>query len=139
MAYTATVTMCDESKSPVTAIFEPFEYNAITSTLVDSARNAQGYAVGAVIREDVAKIEMKWDRITPEEWSKMLKCFNSKYSVDGITGNFYRYVRFLNQTTNEFEVRKFYVSDRKAGIARRDPNTGAISHYVGASFSLVEV
>jgi len=139
MAYIPTITMCTEAKSPVTIIAEPFEYTAITSTIVDSARNAQGYAVGAVIREDVAKVDMKWDRISPYEWSKLLKCFNSKYTTDGVTGNFYRYIRFLNQTTNDFEIRRFYVSDRKAGVARRDPTSGAIHYYAGASLSLVEV
>ncbi len=39
---------------------EPSTYNATTSTIVDSARNVIGYVVGAVVRHDVAKIEMSW-------------------------------------------------------------------------------
>jgi hypothetical protein len=39
---------------------EPSTYNATTSTIVDSARNVQGYVVGSVVRPNVAKIEMTW-------------------------------------------------------------------------------
>ena len=35
---------------------EPSSYSGNTATLVDSARNAQGVTVGAVIRDDVGKI-----------------------------------------------------------------------------------
>ena len=39
---------------------EPSEYKANTATLVDSARNVQGYVIGSVVRNDVAKVELKW-------------------------------------------------------------------------------
>ena len=39
---------------------EPSTYNATTSTIVDSARNVQGKVVGAVVRHNVAKIELSW-------------------------------------------------------------------------------
>ena len=37
---------------------EPSTYSANTATLVDSARNVQGKMIGAVIRDDVAKVEL---------------------------------------------------------------------------------
>ena len=43
---------------------EPSTYNATTSTIVDSARNVQGRVVGAVVRHDVAKIELSWKYLT---------------------------------------------------------------------------
>ena len=43
---------------------EPSTYNATTSTIVDSARTVQGRVVGAVVRHDVAKIELSWKYFT---------------------------------------------------------------------------
>ena len=40
-----------------TPIPDPSVYNATTSTVVDSARNVQGVMVGAVIRDDIAKVD----------------------------------------------------------------------------------
>lgn len=113
---------------------EPSEYNGTTATLVDSARNAQGVVVGAVIRSDVAKVEMKWNYLTPTQWSDILK----KFSPDN-GGAFYNNVTFLNQVTNDWTTRKMYVSDRKAGLFMRNKTTGAVQGYTGASLSLVEV
>ena len=109
---------------------EPSTYNATTSTIVDSARNVSGYVVGAVVRHDVAKIEMSWKYLTAQQWATILSLF---------TRSFYNDVRFLNQATNGYETRLFYVSDRTAGMWRRDPKTGAVMGYTGCSLSLVEV
>ena len=51
---------------------EPSSYSAVTSTIVDSARNVQGYVVGSVIRPDVAKIELSWKYLTAREWANIL-------------------------------------------------------------------
>lgn len=109
---------------------EPSTYNATTSTIVDSARNVSGYVVGAVVRNDVAKIELTWKYLTAYQWSQILSLFSS---------SFYNDVRFLNQVTNEYTTRTMYVSDRNAGVWRRDPVSGAVMGYTGASLSLVEV
>ena len=110
---------------------EPSTYNATTSTIVDSARNVQGRVVGAVVRHDVAKIEMTWKYLTAYQWSQILSLF---------TNSFYNRVRFWNQTTNDYDdTRTFYVSDRTAGMWRRDPQTGAVMGYTNCSLSLVEV
>lgn len=109
---------------------EPSTYSATTSTIVDSARNVQGVVVGAVVRSDVAKVELTWRYLTADKWAQILSLF---------TSSFYNDVRFLNQTTNGYTTRTMYVSDRTAGMWRRDPQTGAVMGYTNCSLSLVEV
>ena len=109
---------------------EPSTYTATTSTIVDSARNVSGYVVGAVIRSDVAKIELTWRYLTAQQWANILSLFS---------GSFYNDVRFLNQVTNREDTRTMYVSDRNAGMWRRDPQTGEVMGYTNCSLSLVEV
>lgn len=109
---------------------EPSTYEAVTSTIVDSARNVAGYVVGSVVRSDVAKVSLTWRYLTAEQWATILSLF---------TNSFYNDVRFLNQATNRYEVRTMYVSDRQGGIFRRHPETGVVMGYTNCSLSLVEV
>lgn len=109
---------------------EPSTYNAVTSTIVDSARNVGGYVVGSIVRHDVAKIELSWKYLTVEQWANVLSLFSD---------SFYNDVRFFNQTTGTYDVRTMYVSDRNASAWRRDPRTGKVMGWTGASLSLVEV
>ena len=103
---------------------EPSSYAGNTSTLVDSARNAQGVVVGAVIRDDVGKVEMSWKYLTVKQWADILKCFSIARGCQDI---------------GDWTTRKMYVSDRKASMFRRDPKTGEVLGYTDASLSLVEV
>lgn len=112
---------------------EPSEYSATTATIVDSARNAYGVVIGAVIRENVAKVSLKWNFITPDRWAALLAQFDGTRG-----GNFYRDVTFFNQDTNSWETREMYISDRNASIFMRNDD-GSIKGYTGATFSLVEV
>ena len=109
---------------------EPSSYNAVTSTIVDSGRNVEGKVVGSVVRHDVAKIELSWKYLTAQEWANILSLF---------TDSFYNDVRFMNQVTNNYDVRTMYVSDRNAGMWRRHPETGEIMGYTNCTLSLVEV
>ena len=109
---------------------EPSEYSANTSTIVDSARNVSGYVIGSVIRNDVAKVELKWRYLTAQQWASVLSLF---------TNNFYNSVTFFNQSTADYTTRQMYVGDRKAGIWRRHPETGEVMGFVDCSLSLVEV
>ena len=109
---------------------EPSEYSASTSTLVDSARNVAGYVIGSVIRSDVAKVELKWRYLTARQWASVLSLF---------TDNFYNDVTFFNQATAGYTTRQMYVGDRKAGMWRRHPETGAVLGFTDCSLSLVEV
>ena len=112
------------------ALPEPSEYSANTSTLVDSARNVSGYVVGAVVRSDVAKVELKWRYLTARQWADILSLFSD---------NFYNQVRFFNQSTADYTTRQMYVGDRKAGMWRRNPATGEVMGFVDCALSLIEV
>ena len=112
------------------ALPEPSEYNANTSTLVDSARNVSGYVIGAVVRSDVAKVELKWRYLTAQQWASVLSLF---------TNSFYNDVTFFNQATAQYTTRQMYVGDRKAGMWRRHPETGEVLGFVDCSLSLIEV
>jgi hypothetical protein len=109
---------------------EPSEYSGNTSTIVDSGRNVSGYVIGSVVRHDVAKVELKWRYLTVAQWASVLSLF---------THNFYNNVTFFNQATGSYTTRQMYVSDRKAGMWRRHPETGEVMGWTGCSLSLVEV
>ena len=109
---------------------EPSTYSGVTSTIVDSARNVNGKVVGSVVRNDLAKIELSWRYLTAAQWARILSCF---------TNNFYNSVTFFNQATGEYTTRTMYVSDRNAGMWRRDPINGSVMGWTNCSLSLVEV
>lgn len=109
---------------------EPSSYEGTTSTIVDSGRNVQGKVVGAVVRNDVAKVTMSWNYLTAKQWATILSLF---------TANLYCSVRFYNQVTAGYTTRQMYVSDRTAEMWRRSPNNGSIMGWTGAKLSLVEV
>ena len=112
------------------ALPEPSTYSALTSTIVDSARNVNGVVVGSVVRNDVAKVELSWRYLTAQQWANVLSLFNN---------NFYNDVRFFNQATAGYTTRQMYVGDRKAGMWRRDPHTGEVLGFTECSLALVEV
>lgn len=110
---------------------EPSTYVGTTATIVDSARNVNGRVVGAVVRNDVAKVELTWRYLTARQWATILSLFNN---------SFYNDVRFYNQATASYTTRTMYVGDRtSAGMWRRDPVTGEVLGWTNCSLSLVEV
>ena len=109
---------------------EPSAYSANTATLVDSARNVQGYVIGSVIRNDVAKVELSWRYLTVEQWARICSLFNR---------SFYNNVTFFNQATGTYETRQMYVGDRKAGMWRRHPVSKEVMGWTECKLSLVEV
>ena len=126
MAFRALVTV-DKYAFP-----EPSTYSGNTSTLVDSARNVQGEMVGTVIREDVAKIEISWRYLTVEQWANILKCFKG-------SDKFINMVEFFDQSVGGWVTKPMYVSDRKAGMWRRSPETGEVLGWTDCSLSLIGV
>ena len=109
---------------------EPSTYDAVTSTIVDSARNVSGYVVGSVVRNNVAKIDLSWKYLTAQQWATILSLF---------TNSFYNEVRFYNQATASYTTRTMYVSDRSSGMWRRDPSSGAVLGWTNCTLALVEV
>ena len=121
----------------------PSDYIGNTATIVDSARNTDGYMIGTVIRNGVAKIQMKWNFITADDWAAMLKQFEPDCG-----GAFVRSVTFFNQTSAQLETRDMYVGDRTSSgsfLLYNAENTPDAAHiglprgYLGAQFSLIEV
>ena len=113
---------------------EPSKYSGNTSTLVDSARNVQGMMIGAVIRDDIAKVEISWKYLTVEQWARIQKCFRQSSG-----GKFINLVTFFDQSAGGWVTREMYVSDRKAGMWRRHPETGDVLGWTECSLSLIEV
>lgn len=113
---------------------EPSVYSGNTSTLVDVARNVEGRMIGSVIRDDVGKVEISWRYLTVEQWARIQKCFRQSSG-----GNFVNLVSFFDQSVGGWVTKEMYVSDRKAGMWRRDPDTGDVLGWTECSLSLIEV
>ena len=113
---------------------EPSAYSGNTSTLVDSARNAQGVMIGAVLRDDVAKVEISWKYLTVEQWARVQKCFRQSSG-----GKFINLVSFFDQSVGGWVTKEMYVIYRKSGMWRREPENGDILGWTDCALSLVEV
>lgn len=128
MAFKALVTVAGK------ALPEPSSYEGVTSTLVDSGRNLEGKVVGAVIRDDIGKVSLKWKYLTVEQWARINKMFKQSAG-----GKFINTVEFFDQTAGDWVTKKMYINDRKAGAWRRDPDTGELLGWTECSLSLIEV
>ena len=113
---------------------EPSAYSGNTATLVDYARNVEGRMIGAVVRDDVAKIEMSWRYLTVEQWANIQKCFRNSSG-----GKFINLVTFFDQAVGGWVTKEMYVNDRTAGMWRRDPQTGDILGWTDCAINLIEV
>lgn len=113
---------------------EPSYYDANTATLVDSGRNLKGKVIGAVVRDDVSKVEIGWRYLTVEQWANINKCFSESNG-----GKFYNTVTFFDQTQGGWVTKEMYVGDRKAGMWRRNPDDGEIMGWTECKLSLIEV
>jgi hypothetical protein len=114
------------------ALPEPSSYSGSTSTLVDAGRNVEGKFIGSVVRSDVAKVELKWNYLTVQEWANINQLFLGP-------NNFVREVEFFDQARGTWTVREMYVSDRSAGMWRRHPVTGDVLGWTDCTLSLIEV
>lgn len=117
------------------ALPTPSSYVGLTSTLVDSGRNTEGVMIGAVIREDVGKVELMWNFLTVAQWAAILQKFSSTFG-----GAFSQKVTFYDQVRADWITREMYVGDRtSAGSIQLDPITGAPKGWKGPKLSLIEV
>ena len=115
------------------ALPEPSTYEGSTSTLVDSARNVQGVMVGAVIRDDVAKVSLTWNYLTVKQWSDINKLFRIASG-----GAFVNSVTFFDQAIGAYQTRNMYVNDRTAGMWIRNVD-GDFQGWTGCKLNLIEV
>lgn len=111
----------------------PSEYVGKTSTIVDAGRNVQGVVVGAVVREDVAGIDVTFNYISVDVWAKILQQFDSKYG-----GSFYQWVTFFDQVSAKTSTRKMYVGDRTTAGMHILDKKGNPQGWLGAKLELVE-
>lgn len=116
------------------ALPEPSSYEGVTSTLVDSGRNLEGRVVGAVIRDDIGKVSLKWKYLTVAQWARINQMFKQSAG-----GKFINRVEFFDQTVGDWVTKEMYINDRKAGAWRRDPDTGELLGWTECSLSLIEV
>lgn len=113
---------------------EPSSYSANTSTLVNSSRNVDGVMIGSVIRDNVSKIEISWKYLTIEQWARIQACFDENRG-----GSFTNMVQFFDQSVGGWVDKEMYVSDRKSGMWRRDPETGDVLGMTECALNLIEV
>ena len=111
----------------------PSNYNSNTADFVDAARNVEGITIGTVVRADVAKVEMRWQYIEAQAWANMLGLFKQTAS-----GRFFNTCTYYDQTTNDWDTRVLYVSDRNASMFLRD-RRGRVRGYTQARIALIQV
>lgn len=99
------------------------------STIVDSARTADGVMRGERVGRDMGKIELTWNVLTPEVWSQMLQQFN------GFTFS----VRYIDMVANDWVTRTFYVGDRSAKPFMVDPETNKPKYYLDCKANIIDV
>lgn len=98
------------------------------ATLVNSARTADGVMKGEKLGRDQSKIELKWNVLTPEKWSEMLREFE----------NFYFKIKYIDMVTNDWVTRTFYVGDRSARPFLIDPATNKPKFYLECKANVVD-
>lgn len=118
----------DKTKSSY-ALPEPTSYSGTTSTMIDSGTSVSGQLLGSVVREDVARISLSWNFLSVADWAKMNKRFKEHYINK---------IRFFDQTLGDWDERDMYVSDRSAGMWRRDAE-GNVLGWTGCGLELTEV
>lgn len=98
------------------------------TTVVDSARNANGVVVGQRIGRDQYKIDaLEWPYLSAEEWSRILQL---------ISGFFFN-VTFYDTVTNGLKTLRMYCGDRNAEPYWVDEN-GRPTHYKDCKVNLID-
>lgn len=100
------------------------------STFVDSARTADGVVRGEVVGRNIAKVELTWAVLTPEEWSAILMEFKK---------SFYFTFKYIDMETNNWVERKFYVGDRSASPMMIDRVTNKPKYWVNCKANVIDV
>ena len=108
---------------------EPTTYSGATTTMVDSGTSVSGHLLASMIRNDVAQISLSWNYLEKAVWAKINQRFKEQY-INRII--------FFDQTAGDWVEREMYISDRSAGLWRRDDN-GEVLGWTGCSLQLTEV
>lgn len=125
----ALVTILQDELPGDYALPEPTAYSGTTSTMMDTGTSVSGKMLGSVVRHDVAQISISWNYLTTEVWSEINQLFQQDYK---------KKVRFFDQTAGTWVEREMYISDRSAGMWRRD-GEGNVLGWTGCSLQFTEV
>lgn len=102
--------------------------NFVVSTMVSSARNANGEVVGQKIGRDQNKLDaLVWPILDAETWSAMLREFDQ----------FFVTVRFPDMVTNQWKTLKMYPGDRSAEPYMVDDD-GFPAKYINCKVNLID-
>ncbi len=102
--------------------------NFVVSTMVSSARNANGEVVGQKVGRDQNKLDaLVWPVLDAETWSAMLREFNQ----------FFVTVRYPDMVTNQWRTLKMYPGDRSAEPYMVDDD-GFPTKYVNCKVNLID-
>ena len=117
------------TSNPAFSFPEPTTYSGTTSTLTDSGRSVSGKLLGSVVRDDVAQISLSWNYLEAAVWARINQIFKD---------NYINRIRFFDQTSGNWVERDMYISDRSAGLWRRDDD-GTVLGWTGCGLQLMEV
>lgn len=101
----------------------------VTTTIVDSTRNANAKVIAQKIGRDQYKINnLQWYTLDAKTWSELLQ----------VSANFFIDVRFPDMVNNCFITLEMYVSDRTAAPCDVDSN-GMPTRYRSCKFNIIDV
>lgn len=102
--------------------------NFVISTMVSSARNANGEVVGQKIGRDQNKLDsLVWPILDAETWSAMLKEFDQFFVI----------VKFPDMASNQWRTLKMYPGDRSAEPYMVDED-GFPTKYINCKVNLID-
>ena len=111
-----------------TEIPPPSGYSFTESDLViNSQRNARGYANWDVVRQNVGSLDLTWDNLDGERLTQVISAIRGRKKFS---------VRFFNIGTGSWENRIFYSGDRSMELARY---ISAIQYWASLTVPFVEV
>lgn len=101
---------------------------ALTSTLVNSARNLKGVVTAQKICRDQDKIELTWSFLTIEEWEPLLEFWYNNFEFS---------LNYYNPIFHKRCSRIFYIGDRSWRPFDIDTN-GIPTAYIECSANVVD-
>ena len=108
---------------------DPTDYSFTTTTMIDGGTSVSGHLLSSTVRSDIAQISLAWNYLDAKVWSEINKLFNE---------SFINTVIFYDQTKGDWDSREMQISERTAGLWRRDTK-GDVLGWTGCSIKLTEV
>jgi len=111
-----------------TELPDPSSYSVATTTMTDGGTSVNGYLLSSIVRDNVAQISLSWSYLDAYTWSWINELFKD---------NYINMVEFYDQVSDCWVKREMYISDRSAGLWRRDED-GKVLGWTGCSLQLTE-